>query len=80
MSIPLTDLSSYFALGRKNLIQTQSTGGTEGRSDSLGLGKLSAVEALVAQLSGRGPPRTRRSADIQRLAHLTPRALVAQHS
>jgi hypothetical protein len=55
-------------------------GGTEGRSNSLGQGKLSAVEALAARLSGRGPLGLRRSADIQRLAHLTPAAWFAQHS
>jgi hypothetical protein len=67
------------ALGRKNWPHRQPTGGIEGRSDSLGRGKLSAVEALVARLSGRGPLGFA-DLPIHQLAHLTPAAWVAQHS
>jgi hypothetical protein len=65
------------ALRRKNLIHRQPPGEIEGRGDSLGLRNCQAVEALAI---GRGPTGTRRPADIQRLAHLTPAARVAQHS
>jgi hypothetical protein len=53
------------------------TGGIEGRSDSLGHGKLSAVETPVARLLAAA--RTCWIC-IQRLAHLTPAGWVAQIS